>query len=62
MLFSWDISLALIHEIERSKFINDEMVAGQVIDMSTLQSLIEPADLIIARNEGPVTYAPNETY
>jgi DNA polymerase-3 subunit epsilon len=41
---------AIPAEITRLTGITDEMVAGQVIDMSTLQSLVEPADLIIAHN------------
>ena len=39
-------------EITRLTGITDDMVAGQVIDVARLQSLIEPADLIIAHNAG----------
>ncbi len=39
-------------EITRLTGITDEMVAGQVIDIDALQSLIGPADLIIAHNAG----------
>ena len=37
-------------EITRLTGITDEMVAGQVIDMARLRSLIGPADLVIAHN------------
>lgn len=39
-------------EITRLTGITDEMVAGQVVDLSALDALIEPADLIIAHNAG----------
>ncbi|HCL67665.1 MAG TPA: DNA polymerase III subunit epsilon [Rhizobium sp.] len=39
-------------EITRLTGITDDMVAGQVIDIARLKSLIEPADLIIAHNAG----------
>lgn len=39
-------------ESTRLKGITDDMVAGQVIDVTRLKSLIEPADLIIAHNAG----------
>ncbi len=39
-------------EITRLTGITDEMVAGQTIDLGTLDALIEPADLIIAHNAG----------
>jgi len=39
-------------EITRLTGITDDMVAGQVIDVARLKSLIEPADLIIAHNAG----------
>nr|WP_235911918.1 3'-5' exonuclease [Mesorhizobium xinjiangense] len=39
-------------EITRLTGITDEMVAGQAIDIATLDALIEPADLIIAHNAG----------
>ncbi len=37
-------------EITRLTGITDEMVAGQVIDMAKLRSLVAPADLVIAHN------------
>lgn len=39
-------------DITRLTGITDEMVAGKVIDTALLNSLIEPADLIIAHNAG----------
>ncbi|MDQ0562668.1 DNA polymerase-3 subunit epsilon [Rhizobium mesoamericanum] len=39
-------------EITRLTGITDDMVAGQVIEVARLNSLIEPADLIIAHNAG----------
>lgn len=39
-------------EITRLTGITDDMVAGQVIDVTRLKSLIEPTDLIIAHNAG----------
>jgi DNA polymerase-3 subunit epsilon len=39
-------------EITRLTGITDQMVAGQMIDMELLSSLIEPADLVIAHNAG----------
>lgn len=39
-------------EITRLTGITDAMVEGQVIDIRTLSTLIEPADLIIAHNAG----------
>ncbi|WP_266064306.1 3'-5' exonuclease [Brucella intermedia] len=39
-------------DITRLTGITDDMVAGQVIDVARLKSLIEPADLIIAHNAG----------
>lgn len=39
-------------EITRLTGIRDEMVAGQAIDIATLDALIEPADLVIAHNAG----------
>lgn len=39
-------------EISRLTGITDEMVAGREIDLAALESLIEPADLIIAHNAG----------
>lgn len=39
-------------EITRLTGITDEMVAGQAIDIATLDALIEPADLVIAHNAG----------
>jgi DNA polymerase-3 subunit epsilon len=39
-------------EITRLTGITDAMVEGQVIDMRSLNALIEPADLIIAHNAG----------
>jgi len=45
-------SVAIPADITRLTGITDEMVAGQVIDMEAIRSLIEPADLIIAHNAG----------
>ncbi|MFU0507272.1 3'-5' exonuclease [Pseudaminobacter sp. NGMCC 1.201702] len=39
-------------EITRLTGITDAMVAGQAIDITALEALIEPADLIIAHNAG----------
>ncbi|TZG32393.1 3'-5' exonuclease [Agrobacterium sp. B1(2019)] len=39
-------------EITRLTGITDDMVVGQVIDVSCLRSLIEPADLVVAHNAG----------
>jgi DNA polymerase-3 subunit epsilon len=39
-------------DITRLTGITDEMVAGQIIDMKMLRSLIDPADLLIAHNAG----------
>lgn len=39
-------------DITRLTGITDDMVAGQVIDVTRLKSLIEPADMIIAHNAG----------
>ncbi len=39
-------------EITRLTGITDDMVAGQMIDVTCLRSLIEPADLVIAHNAG----------
>ncbi|MGV1898388.1 DNA polymerase III subunit epsilon [Allorhizobium ampelinum] len=41
---------AIPEEITKITGITDEMVAGQLIDIPMLRSLIEPADLIIAHN------------
>lgn len=41
---------AISAEITKLTGITDEMVAGQILDMPTLRSLIDPADLIIAHN------------
>jgi len=45
-------SLPIPPEITRLTGITDEMVAGQKIDMAALDTLIEPADLVIAHNAG----------
>lgn len=39
-------------EITRLTGITDEMVAGQVIDVTQLRALIAPADLVVAHNAG----------
>jgi DNA polymerase-3 subunit epsilon len=39
-------------EITKLTGITDEMVVGQVLDMSTVRALVEPADLVIAHNAG----------
>ena len=39
-------------DITRMTGIDDDMVAGQVIDIARVRALIEPADLIIAHNAG----------
>ncbi|MGO7208065.1 3'-5' exonuclease, partial [Rhizobium ruizarguesonis] len=39
-------------EISRLTGINDAMVEGQLIDIQSLRTLIEPADMIIAHNAG----------
>ncbi|MDI6029357.1 3'-5' exonuclease [Corticibacterium sp. UT-5YL-CI-8] len=39
-------------EITRLTGITDEMVAGQTINLATLDAFVEPADLIIAHNAG----------
>jgi DNA polymerase-3 subunit epsilon len=39
-------------EITKLTGIDDDMVAGQSIDMAALQALIDPADLVIAHNAG----------
>ncbi|MEH6721573.1 MAG: 3'-5' exonuclease [Aurantimonas endophytica] len=43
-------STSIPPEITRLTGITDEMVAGQEIDIATLDALIEPADLVIAHN------------
>ncbi|NRP70012.1 DNA polymerase III PolC-type [Ensifer psoraleae] len=43
-------SVSISPEITRLTGIFDEMVAGQVIDVDQLSSIIEPADLMIAHN------------
>ncbi|WP_145643610.1 3'-5' exonuclease [Neorhizobium alkalisoli] len=43
---------AIPEEITKLTGITNEMVAGQVIDMRALRSLVGPADLIIAHNAG----------
>lgn len=45
-------SVSIPPEITRLTRITDDMVAGQVIDRDRMNSLIEPADLIIAHNAG----------
>lgn len=45
-------TVAIPADITRLTGITDDMVAGQVIDIARLKSLIEPADLIIAHNAG----------
>ncbi|WP_064713456.1 3'-5' exonuclease [Rhizobium bangladeshense] len=39
-------------DITRLTGITDDMVAGQMIDIACLRSLVEPADLVIAHNAG----------
>lgn len=43
-------SIPIPADITKLTGITDEMVAGQAIDMAALQTLIEPAELIIAHN------------
>lgn len=43
-------SVSIPPEITRLTGISDEMVAGQMIDVDQLGSIIEPADLVIAHN------------
>jgi DNA polymerase-3 subunit epsilon len=43
-------SVSIPPEITKLTGITDEMVAGQSIDLTALQALIEPADLVIAHN------------
>jgi DNA polymerase III subunit epsilon len=45
-------TIAIPADITRLTGITDDMVAGQVIDVALLNTLIEPADLIIAHNAG----------
>ncbi len=45
-------TVAIPAEITRLTAITDDMVAGQVIDLVRLKSLIESADLIVAHNAG----------
>ncbi len=45
-------SVSIPSDITRLTGITDEMVAGQSIDMTALEALIEPADLVIAHNAG----------
>lgn len=45
-------SMPIPAEITRLTGITDEMVAGQMIDLDQLGTLVEPADLIIAHNAG----------
>lgn len=45
-------SAPIPQEITRLTGITDAMVAGQAIDITALEALIEPADLIIAHNAG----------
>lgn len=45
-------SISIPSEITRLTGITDEMVAGQMIDLHHLRSIVEPADLIIAHNAG----------
>jgi DNA polymerase III epsilon subunit-like protein len=45
-------SIRIPADITRLTGISDEMVAGQSIDMTELQALIDPADLVIAHNAG----------
>lgn len=45
-------STSIPAEITKLTGITDEMVAGEVIDLQAVQSLIDPADLIIAHNAG----------
>lgn len=45
-------SVSIPAEIVRLTGITDDMVAGQVLDMRALRSIIDPADLIIAHNAG----------
>ncbi|OWV94178.1 3'-5' exonuclease [Rhizobium sp. R693] len=45
-------TLPIPPDIARLTGITDEMVAGQVINIARLKSLVEPADLIIAHNAG----------
>lgn len=45
-------SVSIPPDITRLTGITDDMVAGNVIDMAIVQTLVEPADLIIAHNAG----------
>ncbi|ASY59376.1 Polymerase epsilon subunit (plasmid) [Sinorhizobium sp. CCBAU 05631] len=45
-------SISIPGEITKLTGITDEMVAGQLIDMRALGTLIDPADLVIAHNAG----------
>lgn len=45
-------SISIPARITRLTGITDEMVAGQIIDLKALRSLIDPADVIIAHNAG----------
>lgn len=45
-------NVAIPADITRLTGINDDMVAGQAIDIAQVRALIEPADLIIAHNAG----------
>jgi DNA polymerase-3 subunit epsilon len=45
-------SVSILPEITKLTCITDEMVAGQSIDLTALQALVEPADLVIAHNAG----------
>lgn len=43
-------TISIPAEITRITGITDEMVRGQVLDLKTLENMIEPADLVIAHN------------
>jgi len=45
-------SAPIPNEITKLTGITDEIVAGEIIDMRAMRSLIDPADLIIAHNAG----------
>ena len=45
-------SVSIPPEITRLTGITDEMVAGQMIDLHELRTVVEPADLVIAHNAG----------
>lgn len=45
-------SVSIPADITRLTGITDDMVAGEVIDLTALKALIDPADLVIAHNAG----------